>query len=141
MPTRRDRAADRSPEPVGLRGNPAETLEAATAALRGLDLARSVVIMLTDWQGDRAGARYMALIADPTRAVVTEDAFGPRYGPAGAEALRSLVRGLLERGAVNFKERVVAPHEFSRQLEDLGPDGYREVLAAANPTDPQIYLQ
>lgn len=128
-------------DPVGLQGQPAETLEAVRRELKPFDLERTVVVLVTDWQDSRGNARYALLARDGERVLLSESAFGPLYGESGTAALRTLVRGLLDDGAVNFKETIVAPHEFSRLLEDPTPEGLVGLLASANPSDPQLYLE
>jgi hypothetical protein len=128
-------------DPVGSQGQPAATLEALQAAFKGMELKRAEVIMVTDWQDSRRDARYAVMVRDGSRALLSHDAFGPRYGTPGEEALRSLVRGLLDRGAVNFKERVLAPHEFNRLLDEPSARVVQNLNAAGNPADPGIYLE
>ena len=128
-------------EPTGLRGQPLATLEAVKAAAKHLDLRRAEVILLTDWQDRRERQRYAVFVHDRDRALLSEDAFGPQFGEPGTAALRELVRHLLDRGAANFKERVLPPHEFSRLLQDLPEDLVQQLNAGANPVDPLIYTQ
>ncbi|HEX2864313.1 MAG TPA: DUF3197 domain-containing protein [Deinococcales bacterium] len=126
-------------EPVGFQGQPGPTLDAVRAAAKALDLHQAEVIVVTDWQGQRPTARYAVLIHARGRSVLSEDAFGPRYGREGGQALRDLILGLQERGVLNFKERVLAPHEFTR-IMDTAPAGLVQSLnAGGNPVDPKIY--
>ena len=126
-------------EPVGFQGQPSATLEAFRAATKNLDLQHAEVIVITDWQDRRATARYAVLVHAQSKAVLSEDAFGPRYGVTGRTALRDLINGMHERGVVSFKERIIAPHEFSRMME-ASPNGLvRSVNAGANPVDPRVY--
>ena len=127
-------------EPVGLQGSPTETLEAVTHALKGFDIKHAVVTMIADWQDRRESARYAVLVKSHDHTVLSEDAFGPRYGQAGAEALAKLISGLVDRGAVNFKESVLAPHEFSRLLEYPDAHALLQITANANPAGPDLYV-
>ncbi len=127
-------------EPIGLQGSPAETLEAVTQALKGFDIRQAVVIIIADWQDRRETARYAVLIRSHDQIVLTQDAFGPRYGQAGAEALTKLIMGLVERGAVQFKESVLAPHEFARLLEYPDARALLQIAANANPAGPELYV-
>ncbi|HWG84129.1 MAG TPA: DUF3197 domain-containing protein, partial [Deinococcales bacterium] len=63
------------------------------------------------------------------------------FGKAGEESLRALVRYLLDHGAVNFKERVLPPHEFNRTLSELNASVVQGLNAGANSADPRIYLE
>jgi hypothetical protein len=127
-------------EPVGLQGSPAETLEAITHALRGFDIRHAVVTVIADWQDRRESARYAVLVRSHNQTVLSEDAFGPRYGQAGTDALSKLITGLVERGAINFKESVLAPHAFSRLLEYPDTHALLQVAANANPAGPDLYV-
>ena len=126
-------------DPIGLRGSPLQTLEAMHAALRTLDVKGSMVIVIADWQDRRDTARYAVLVRHGERSVLSEDAFGGRYGAAGKKALADLVNLLCNRGAENFKESVLAPHEFTRLLEDPSGQHLQRIIANANPSDPEIY--
>ncbi len=126
-------------DPIGLRGAPLETLEAVRAGLRSIDVKDSIVTLIADWQGRRDSARYAVLVRNGERSLLSEDAFGGRYGAAGQRALADLVTMLTDRGASNFKESVLAPHEFSRLLEDPTAERLQHILANANPSDPEIY--
>lgn len=128
-------------ETAGLRGAPAETLRAIEAALKGLDLARSQVVLVTDWQDHRRDQRYGVMVVGSERVLISAGAFGPHFGAAGREALAAVVRGLSDRGALNFKESVIAPHEFGRVFDEPSLDDVRRLLSNANPVDPLIYLE
>jgi hypothetical protein len=126
-------------DPVGLQGAPLETLEAVHAALRTVEVRGAIVTLIADWQDRRDSARYAVFIRHGGRSVLSEDAFGGRYGAAGVKALADLVTMLWNRGAENFKESVLAPHDFTRLLENPTPEHLMRVMANANPTDPEIY--
>lgn len=128
-------------ETTGWNGAPDETLALVASVLRSFDLGAAQVVLVTDWQDRRASQRYALLVQSGTRTLVSAAAFGPRFGERGTSGLESLVRGLLDRGATNFKESVIAPHEFGRMLEEPTADEFRELLASANPVDPLLYLQ
>jgi hypothetical protein len=126
-------------DPVGLQGAPSETLTALKTALKTLEVRGSIVILIADWQDRRASARYAVLVTHGERSVLSEDAFGGRYGEAGRSALAQLVTYLTDRGADNFKESVVPPHDFTRLLEFPTHEAMLRLMANANPTDPEIY--
>jgi Protein of unknown function (DUF3197) len=126
-------------EPVGLQGAPLETLEAVKVALRTVELRGAIVTLIADWQDRRDSARYAVFVRHGERSVLSEDAFGGRYGAAGVKALADLVTMLWDRGAENFKESIIAPHDFARLLEHPTPEHLGRVTASANPTDPEIY--
>jgi Protein of unknown function (DUF3197) len=126
-------------DPVGLQGAPTETLEAVKIALRTLEVKGSTVILIADWQDRRDTARYAVLVRHGTHTVLSEDAFGGRYGATGTQALTDLVTYLWNKGADNFKESVIAPHDFTRLLEFPTNEALLRVMANANPTDPEIY--
>ena len=127
-------------EPIGLQGAPKETLEAIQQALKGFDIKHAVVTMISDWQDRRESARYAVLVRSHDHVALSEDAFGPRYGAAGTDALARLVSSLVERGAVNFKESVLAPHEFTRLLEYPDQHTLLQITANANPAGPDLYV-
>jgi hypothetical protein len=126
-------------DPVGMQGAPQETLAALKIAVRGMDLERAIVTLVADWQDRRASARYAVMLRENGRTVLSEDAFGGRYGALGVTGLAQLVDWLTEAGASDFKESIVAPHEFNRLLEHLDAHGVQKLIANANPTDPEIY--
>jgi len=126
-------------DPVGLRGAPRETLTAMKLELRGVKLGEAVVTLIADWQDRRDSGRYAVLVRVGGSQIVSEDAFGGRYGPSGTQALAELVTHLIEHGATNFKESVLAPHEFTRLLEYPDAHNLQRISANANPCDPEIY--
>lgn len=127
-------------DPVGLRGAPLESLNAVKLALRGVTLIDATVTLIADWQGRRDSARYAVLVRDGSgRHIVSEDAFGGRYGADGVKALADLVTLLCDQGASNFKESILAPPEFTRLLEYPDAHNLQRIAANANPSDPEIY--
>ena len=126
-------------DPVGLRGAPSETLSAMKLELRGVKLGEAVVTLIADWQDRRDSGRYAVLVRNGGSQIVSEDAFGGRYGADGVKALADLVTFLCEQGATNFKESVLAPHEFTRLLEYPDAHNLQRVSANANPSDFEIY--
>jgi hypothetical protein len=126
-------------DPIGMRGSPIETLNALREATRRADFDSSLIIYLTDWEDRRETARVAVLLRFASETIITEDAFGPRYGEAGKKALADLTTYLVDHGATNFKESVIAPHEFTRLLEYPTKEGLARVFANADPTDPEIY--
>ena len=126
-------------EPIGVQGASGETLEAVLRAVKNLHLERAQVTLVTDWQDRRERARYAVFVREGEHRVLSADAFGPRYGEAGGKALADLVNALTDRGANNFKESVLSPHEFSQALEYPDEAMIMKITANANPTDPSIY--
>jgi Protein of unknown function (DUF3197) len=126
-------------DPIGMRGSPIETLNALREATRRADFDLSMIIYLTDWEDRRETARVAVLMRFPLETLITEDAFGLRYGEAGKKALADLTTYFVDHGATNFKESVIAPHEFTRLLEYPSSQNLARVFANADPTDPEIY--
>ncbi len=126
-------------DPIGLQGSPLETLSALQSAVKGFDLKHAIVTILSDWQDRRDTARYAVLIKSGERIALSEDAFGPRYGASGKRALEDLLEGLSAKGAINFKECVMAPHEFTRLLEYPDAHTILKITASANPASPAIW--
>jgi Protein of unknown function (DUF3197) len=126
-------------DPIGTPGASMQTLEDLKLAAKNFDFTRTTVTLITDWQDRRENARYAFMLHQGPKTLLTGEAFGPRYGRAGQEALANLVAWLVERGATNFKESILAPSEFSRVLEEPNPANLQRLAASANPTDPNIY--
>ncbi len=126
-------------DPIGTSGASLETLEEVKLAAKNFVFAQTTVTLITDWQDRRENARYALMLHQGTKTILTNEAFGPRYGQAGKAALSSLIAWLLEKGASNFKESILAPHEFARVLEDANPANLQRLAALANPSDPNIY--
>ncbi len=124
---------------VGRLGAPRESLEELQQQLKPTPAAKAVFI--TDWQGKREQARYAFLLEQGGQAQLAPPTFGPRYGEAGAQALRELVSWLEQQGVTNFKETVISPYDFQRLVWAAGPAQIQALLAAANPTDPAIYRE
>jgi hypothetical protein len=124
----------------GAQGRPRETLAALAQPLKSLNAETTTVVLVTDWQGSRENANYALFAHDKGQTVVSADAFGPRYGATGVAALRELVEGLQNRGAENFKEAILAPHEFNRLLEEPSAAMILRLLAIANPIDVALYV-
>jgi Protein of unknown function (DUF3197) len=108
-------------DPIGTSGASLETLEEVKLAAKNFVFAQTTVTLITDWQDRRENARYALMLHQGTKTILTNEAFGPRYGQAGKAALSSLIAWLLEKGASNFKESILAPHGFARVLEDANP--------------------
>ena len=140
MKAKTNAATPEALDPVGVQGAPTETLETVLQAIKNLHLERATITLLTDWQDRRANARYAVLVREGIHTVLSVEAFGPRYGESGQKALESLMHSFLDRKATNFKESVVAPHEFNRILENPDEQALLKIKATANPTDPSIYL-
>lgn len=128
-------------DPLGVPGAPAETLEALLGRFAGSDLSGARLLFITDRQGERALARYAALVTVGREAVLTAAAFGPQFGEEGRAALRALARWAQERGLGNVKETVLSPSDFTRVIGEPGADEVARLLAAANPSDLNIYLK
>ena len=126
-------------DPIGTSGASLETLEEVKLAAKNSVFAQTTVTLITDWQDRRENARYALMLHQGTKTILTNEAFGPRYGQAGKAALSSLIAWLLEKGASNFKESILSPHEFARVLEDANPANLQRLAALANPSDANIY--
>jgi len=126
-------------DPIGLQGAPIETLNALHAALKGFDLKHAIVTIISDWQDRRSTARYAVLVKSGERVALSEDAFGPRYGETGTRAIKNLLENLSLKGAINFKECILAPHEFTRLLEYPDAHAILKITASANPASPAIW--
>ncbi|RIH82079.1 DUF3197 domain-containing protein [Calidithermus roseus] len=126
---------------VGLRAAPRETLEDLQQALRSASFNRLVVTLVTDWQDQRNQARYAVFARGGLKApVLSLDAFGPAFGKPGEEALATLVQWLREKGVTHFYEAVLPPSEYSALFLEDPEEVYKRLVAAANPTDPALYL-
>jgi Protein of unknown function (DUF3197) len=130
---------DETLDPIGTAGASMETLEEVKLAAKNFVFAQTTVTLITDWQDRRENARYALMLHQGTKTILTNEAFGPRYGQAGKVALSSLIAWLLEKGASNFKESILSPHGFSRVLEDASPANLQQLTALANPSDASIY--
>ncbi|MEF2276750.1 DUF3197 domain-containing protein [Deinococcus sp. YIM 134068] len=125
-------------DPLGVPGAPQETLQAVLAYFGEADLTGGRLILVTDRQGDREGARYAALVMLGREATVTVPAFGPHYGAAGERALGDLTRWAGER-SLPVRETVLNPSDFVRVLAEPGAGEVARLIAASSPSDPGIY--
>ncbi|GMA14107.1 DUF3197 domain-containing protein [Deinococcus metallilatus] len=127
-------------EPFGVPGAPLETLHAVLARLEDTGAADGRLILITDRQGERLQARYAALLTfgGEAEAIITAAAFGPAYGPAGAQALADLTRWTQARGWP-VRETVLSASDFVRVLAEPDVDEVERLIAASNPSDPAIY--
>jgi hypothetical protein len=128
-------------EVVGLRGAPQKTLQALKEALKGVDFPEAVVTYLTDWQDQRAQARFAIFVRQGKHRTLSRDAFGPRFGLEGDAALREITLWFIERGVTDFKEAVVAPSEYAGLFELEDEEAHKLIIACANPTDPMLYIK
>lgn len=128
-------------EIVGFRGAPQETLRAFKEALKGVNLPEAVVVYLTDWQDQRAKARFAVFVRQGKHRILSLDAFGPRFGPEGDAALREITLWFIKRGVTEFKEAIIAPSEFAALFELEKEETQKRIMASANPTDPALYVQ
>lgn len=128
-------------EVVGLRGAPRETLSALKEALKGVNFAEAVVNYLTDWQDQRAHARFAIFVHQGKHRILSLDAFGPRFGTEGDAALKDITLWLIERGVTEFREAVIAPSEFAALFELDDEEANKLIVASANPTDPALYVK
>ncbi len=128
-------------ELVGLRGAPRETLRALKEALKGVDFPEAVAIYLTDWQDQRAHARFAIFVRQGKHRVLSRDAFGPRFGTEGDAALKDITLWLIERGVTEFREAVIAPSEYAALFELDDEEANKLIVASANPTDPALYVK
>jgi len=129
------------PEPLGVVGAPLETLAAIKAHFEQADLSGATLILVTDSQGQRNRQRYAVLIQLPHVKVVTVEAFGPYFGPEGAQALRDLAAWAHDHGIERVKETVVNTYDFNRVMREPEAHEIERLIAAANPSDLNIYLQ
>lgn len=127
-------------DPLGVPGAPVDTLNAALARVQTLSWQGGRLLLVTDWQGRRAQARYGAVLlpAAGQAPLVLAAAFGPRFGPAGSQALEGLVRWAQAQGLA-VRETVLSPGDFTRVLEEPDTEELRQLNVASNPTDPAIY--
>ncbi|MFC4426361.1 DUF3197 domain-containing protein [Deinococcus navajonensis] len=128
-------------DPLGVPGAPVDTLNAAMSRAQTLSWAGGRLLLVTDWQGRRPQARYGAVLmpaAGRGEPLVLAAAFGPRFGPAGSQALQELVRWA-QRQELALRETVLSPGDFTRVLEEPDTEELRHLVAASNPTDPAIY--
>jgi hypothetical protein len=128
-------------EIVGLRGAPQKTLLALKEALKGVDFSEATVTYITDWQDQRANARFAIFVREGKHRILSLDAFGPRFGAAGDAALREITLWFIERGVTDFKEAVVAPSEYAALFELEDQELERLIEATGNPTDPVLYIK
>lgn len=128
-------------DPLGVPGAPAETLEALLERFAGSDLSGARLLFISDRHDQRERARYAALVTVGQEAVLSAPAFGPQFGEAGHEALRALARWAQEHGLENVKETVLNPPDFNRVLAEPDATEVARLLAAANPSDLNIYLK
>jgi len=128
-------------EIVGLRGAPQKTLLALKEALKGVDFPEAVVTYITDWQDQRAQARFAIFVGQGRHRILSLDAFGPRFGAEGDAALREITLWFIERGVTEFKEAVVAPSEYAALFELDDREAQKRIAASANPTDPMLYIK
>lgn len=125
---------------VGTRGAPKATLSALKQALEGANPARLIVTLVTDWQDQRKHARYAVFIRGLPQPILSLDAFGPAFGPQGDQALHELVVDLLQRGVQHWYEAVLPPSEFAYLFTRDPEEIYPLLVAAANPSDPNLYI-
>ncbi|WP_034386753.1 DUF3197 domain-containing protein [Deinococcus sp. YIM 77859] len=126
------------PDPFGVPGAPLETLQAMLAHLEGLGEVDGQLILITDRQDEQPRGRYAALLTVGEEALVTAPAFGPAYGPAGAQALADLTRWAQARGWP-VRETVLPGSDFVRVLAEPEEAEVARLIAASNPSDPAIY--
>ncbi|CAM3990578.1 DUF3197 domain-containing protein [Deinococcus marmoris] len=128
-------------DPLGVPGAPQETLTAMMAHLERFHSGGAVgqLILVTDRQGDRDRAGYaVVLIAGPVVTVAAQ-AFGPRYGQPGMQALEQLVRWAQDHEWL-VRETVLNGSDFTRVIDEPDAGEIRKLVAASNPSDPGIYL-
>lgn len=128
-------------DPLGIVGAPHETLRALKNSVADHPLDHAQLILITDRQDERRTARYGVLLHTPQTSWLTVPAFGSQFGPEGSVALAELVRWLMELGVTNVKETVTPTTEFNRVLREPDESEIRALVAAANPSDPNIYLR
>ncbi len=127
-------------DPLGVLGAPAETLRALTDHFGDQDLTGAILVLVTDTQGKRDHARYAAVVHTKSETALTVDAFGPRFGEEGEGALRSLAGWARAAGIENVKETVISSYDFGRWLREPEEAEVNKLMAAANPSNLDIYL-
>lgn len=129
-------------ELVGVRAAPNETLHALKEAVKGVKFNEALVTLVTDWQDQRANARFAIWVREGKHRVLTLDAFGPRFGAAGDDALRDAVQWFLERGVSIdlFREVILPPSEYSELFEMDGDDASQMLVIKAGYADPKLYI-
>ncbi len=126
-------------EIVGIRGAPQATLDSVQMALANAEFASAIVTLVTDWQDQRNRQRYAVFVRWPGGAVLSEDAFGAAFGPAGYYALAQLVEWLRARGVSRFYEAVIPPSHYQTLFDQDPEQIYTTLVAAGNPADPDLY--
>ena len=126
---------------IGTRGAPRHTLEDLYQALKGARFPELIATFVTDWQDQRGKARYALLARWGQHAVLTMDAFGPRFGGEGDVALRELVEWLVSHGVIKFYETVLPPSEYSALFSLEPEEAITRVMASSNPADPMLYTR
>lgn len=128
-------------EVIGIRGAPKLTLPAFQNALKPVNLSEAAVYFLTDWQDQRAKARFAVFVREGKQSILSLDAFGPKFGAEGGRALQELTLWLIEQGVRDFKEAVIAPSEFAALFELDHEEASMLIGASASPTDPTLYVK
>lgn len=128
-------------ELVGTRGSPRETFADLKEAVKGTHFDGAVVTLVTDWQDQRKTARYAVFVRQGKHRVLSMDAFGPRFGAEGDNALREMVQWFQERGVTHFYESVFPPSEYAALFELDGDKADQLLVATANPADPLLYIK
>ena len=131
-------------DPLGLAGAPQETLNAVLAHLEqhvpaDVGGAAGQLILVTDRQGERERAGYAAVLMVGRVVTVVANAFGPRFGPAGMQALEQLVRWAQGQDWP-VRETVLNASDFTRVIDEPDAEEVGKLVAASNPSDPGIYL-
>jgi hypothetical protein len=126
-------------EIVGSRGTPNQTLVALKEALKGIHFSQATAIYVTDWQDQRGKARFALYVHQARHQILSQDAFGPRFGAGGNGALLDITQWLQTHGVLLFKEAVLAPSQYSALFED--PKAHSILIANAAPVDPSVYIK
>lgn len=127
-------------DPLGVPGAPHDTLNAVMAHLEQHSSEEAgQLILVTSRQGDRDHAGYAAVLIAGSVVTVAANAFGPRFGRAGMEALEQLVRWAQDHEWL-VRETVLNASDFTRVIDEPEAAEIRKLMAASNPSDPGIYL-
>ncbi|MDV6374272.1 DUF3197 domain-containing protein [Deinococcus arenicola] len=128
-------------DPLGVPGAPHDTLNAVMSHVeQHLEGAVGQLILVTDRQGDRDRAGYAVVLIVGAVVTVAANAFGPRFGRPGMDALMQVVRWAQDR-EWQVRETVLNASDFTRVIDEPDTTEVRKLMAASNPSDPGIYLQ
>ncbi|AFZ68389.1 DUF3197 domain-containing protein [Deinococcus peraridilitoris] len=127
-------------EPLGVVGAPNETLRILERTFADIDLTGGAITFVTESQGQRANARYGAVIEAAGKTYVIVEAFGGQFGPGGVEGLQALARWAQSSGIQTYRESILSTYDFNRVLREPDEGEIQQLIVSANPSDVNIYL-